>query len=179
MALETLKESWLQETLDKEENFPLVVIDYKVYAHSINNFAESAQDIVGDDEEALRKILRALWAYKLNRGIDSLPPHDFTAIVVDDNKGVFEEEDIKGYWRSLEAHKLGMPEYKGGRPAKPSLFPIVLEEGYKYLKSPGSTFHFFDKKYYEADDIAGKIARIQRTDPVLDRYVLLSTVDGD
>ena len=90
MVLETLKESWLQENLDEEENFPLVVIDYKVYAHSINNFAESAQDIVGDDEEALRKILRALWAYKLNRGIDSLPSHDFTAIVVDDNKGVFE-----------------------------------------------------------------------------------------
>lgn len=179
MALETLKESWLEETLDKEENLPLIVIDYKVYAHSINNFAESAQDIVGDDEESLRKILKALWAYKLNRGIDSLPLRDFTAIVIDDNKGVFEEEGIKGYWRSLEAHKLGMPEYKGGRPAKPSLFPIVLEEGLKYINSPGSTFHYFDKKYYEADDIAGKIARIQRTNPALDRYILLSTVDGD
>jgi hypothetical protein len=68
---------------------------------------------------------------------------------------------------------------RGGRPDKPSLFPIVLDEGFKYVKSPGSSFHFFDKKYYEADDIAGKIARIQRTDPALDRYVLLSTVDGD
>lgn len=179
MALETLKESWLQETLDEEENLPLVVVDYKVYAHSINNFAESAQDIVGDDEEALRKILRALWAYRLNRGIDSLPPRDFTAIVVDDAKGEFKDTGVFGYWRSQEAFLRGMPEYKGGRPAKPSLFPLVLEEGLKYIKSPGSTFHFFDKKYYEADDIAGKIARIQRTDPVLDRYVLLSTVDGD
>jgi hypothetical protein len=174
-----LKDKWLESELDRHDKLPLVVIDFKVYAHAVHSFTESALDTVQDDEAKLRTVVRALWAYKLNRGIDSLPPRDFTAVVVDDHKGEFEDTGVFGYWRSQEAFLLGMPEYKGGRPDKPSLFPIILEEGYKYLKSPGSTFNFFDKVYYEADDIAGKIARIQRTDPVSDRYVLLSTVDGD
>ena len=174
-----LKEDWLVQTLDSETNLPIVVIDFKVYAHQIHTFTESAVDIVDGDVEKLRVIVRALWAYRLNRGIDSIGVRDFTAIVVDDNKSKFEGTDIVGYWRHLEAHKLGLPEYKGGRPKKPSLFPIILEEGLKYVNSPRSTFHFFDKPYYEADDIAGKIARIQREDPASDRYVLLSTLDGD
>jgi hypothetical protein len=177
--LNHLKDSWLQSELDNHSHLPLVVIDFRVYAHQVHSFTESALGIVGDDEAKLRTVVRALWAYRLNRGIDSLPVRDFTAVVVDDHKASFEEEGVTGYWRHLEAHKLGLPEYKGGRPSKPSLFPIILEEGFKYVQSPGSSFHFFDKKYYEADDIAGKISRIQRTNPALDRYVLLSTVDGD
>ena len=178
-ALNHLKDSWLADELDRSPYLPLVVIDFRVYAHFIHGYTESAVDIVGGDEARLRTIIKTLWAYRLNRGIDSLPVRDFTALVVDDHKGLFEPEGITGYWRHLECFRLGLPEYKGGRPEKPSLFPIVLEEGFKYIKSQGSSFHFFDKKYYEADDIAGKIARIQRTDPALDRYVLLSTVDGD
>lgn len=173
-----LKDKWLESELDAQKNLPLVVIDFKVYAHQIHTFTESVDHLAESDESKFRKIVRALWAYRLNRGVDSIPCRDFTAVVVDDHKGDF-GDGVFGYWRHLEAHKLGMPEYKGGRPDKPSLFPIILEEGYKYVKSSGSTFHFFDKKFYEADDIAGKIARIQREDPVLDRYILLSTLDGD
>lgn len=176
-----LKEQWLQSELNNAPNLPLVVIDYKVYAHQIHSFTESALGIVGDDVAKLRTVARALWAYRLNRGIDSLPPSDFTAIVIDDKKGNFGEPDnpLTGYWRHIEAHKLGMPEYKGGRPDKPTLFPIILEEGLKYVQAEGSKFHFFDKEYYEADDIAGKIARIHRDSPPLDRHILLSTLDGD
>lgn len=173
-----LKEQWLQAQLDNAPNLPLVVIDYKVYAHQIHTFTESALDIVQDDEQKLRLIVKALWAYRLNRGIDSLPARDFTAVVVDDLKGDF-GGGLVGYWRHIEAHKLGMPEYKGGRPDKPSLFPIILEEGLKYIQAGGSKFHYFAKEYYEADDIAGKIARIQRNSPALDRHILLSTLDGD
>lgn len=174
-----LKDSWLANELDRSPHLPLVVIDFRVYAHQVHSFTESALGIVGDDEAKLRTVVRALWAYRLNRGIDSLPVRDFTAIVVDDSKGQFPGTEVFGYWRTLECSRLGLPEYKGGRPAKPSLFPIILDEGFKYVRAEGSSFHFFDKLYYEADDIAGKIARVQRTDPALDRYVLLSTVDGD
>lgn len=179
--MEILKEQWLEQELDKAKNLPLIVIDFKVYAHFIHNFTESAQVIVGDDESKLRLIAKAMWAYRLNRGVDNLPEQDFTAIVVDDHKGPIPDmgEDYVGYWRHLEANKLSMPEYKGGRPDKPSLFPIILEEGYKYIKSEGSRFHFFSKEYYEADDVAGKIARIQRTNPPIPRHILLSTLDGD
>ncbi len=177
--LPDLKEEWLKSQLDTSPYLPLVVIDFKVYAHIVNGFAESVEHLAEGDESKIRAVIKALWAYRLNRGVDSLPSQDFTAIVVDDNKTKFGGTEVVGYWRHLEAHKLQMPEYKGGRPDKPSLFPLVLEEGYKYIQSPGSTFEFFDKPGYEADDIAGKVARIQRTDPVLDRYILLSTVDGD
>lgn len=177
--LPDLKERWLESELDASPYLPLVVIDFKVYAHIVNGFAESVEHLAEGDESKIRTVIRALWAYRLNRGIDSLPYRDFTAVVVDDHKVEYPDTGVFGYWRSQEAHKLGMPEYKGGRPDKPSLFPLVLDEGYKYINSPGSTFNFFDKPGYEADDIAGKIARIQRTDPALDRYVLLSTVDGD
>lgn len=177
-----LKEQWLRNELDEAKNLPLIVIDYKVYAHQIHSFTESASEIVGEDEGKLRLIAKAMWAYRLNRGIDSIPERDFTAIVVDDCKGPIPEmgEGYVGYWRHLEANTLKMPEYKGGRPSKPSLFPIILEEGYKYIKAAGSKFHFFEKEYYEADDIAGKIARIQRTNPPIPgRHILLSTLDGD
>lgn len=176
-----LKENWLVSQLDKSEHLPLLVVDFKVYAHAVHGFTESALDIVGDDEKALRTVIRALWAYRINRGVDSIPTRDYTIVIADDHKALIPEmgEGYAGYWRHREAHALEMPEYKGGRPDKPSLFPIVLDEGYKYVKAAGSPYHFFDKPLYEADDIAGKIARIQRTDPPLDRHILLSTVDGD
>lgn len=176
-----LKEQWLSEQLDSAPNLPLLVVDFKVYAHNVHGFTESALDIVGDDEKALRAVIRALWAYRINRGVDSIPARDYTIVIADDHKAPIPEmgEGYAGYWRHREAHALEMPEYKGGRPDKPSLFPIVLDEGYKYVKAAGSPYHFFDKPLYEADDIAGKIARIQRTDPPLDRHILLSTVDGD
>lgn len=179
--MEPLKEKWLENELNASPALPLLVIDFKVYAHQIHNFTESATTLVGEDEAKLRTIAKAMWAYRLNRGIDNLPERDFTAIVVDDHKAPIPEmgEDYVGYWRHLEANKLSLPEYKGGRPDKPSLFPIILEEGYKYVKAAGSRFHFFSKPYYEADDVAGKIARIQRTNPPLDRHILLSTLDGD
>lgn len=177
-----LKEKWLEAELNNAGVPPLLVIDYRVYAHAIHAFTESATTIVGDDEAKIRLIAKALWAYKLNRGIDNIPQRDFTALVVDDHKAPIPEmgEGYVGYWRHREAHALDMPEYKGNRQDKPSLFPIILDEGYKYVKAAGSKFHFFSKEYYEADDIAGKVARIQRKDPPLPgRHILLSTLDGD
>ena len=91
-----LKDKWLESELDRHDKLPLVVIDFKVYAHAVHSFTESALDIVQDDEAKLRTVVRALWAYKLNRGIDSLPPRDFTAVVVDDLKGEFPGTNVTG-----------------------------------------------------------------------------------
>lgn len=180
MSPPELKEQWLTDQLDQAPNIPLLVVDFKVYAHQIHGFTESALSIAGDDDEArIRRIVKALWAYRLNRGVDNIPYRPYTILITDDVKGQFPNSEVFGYWRSLECSLLGLPEYKGGRSAKPSLFPIILEEGLNYVKSPGSNFYFFDKPYYEADDIAGKVARIQRTSPPLDRHILLSTLDGD
>lgn len=168
---------------------PVNVVDFKVCAHAIHNFSEAALDLAENDEKRFRAIVKAMWAYRLNRGPDMLPQIDHVCLIVDDLKGDLGEGnkdasyDGNGYWRHLEAFKLGMAEYKGNRASKPSVFPLIEEEGYRYIFSPGSTFYYAAKAYYEADDIAGKICRLKResfpSTPLHDRYVLLNTVDGD
>lgn len=168
---------------------PVYVIDFKVCAHFIHNRAEEAEDAARGSEEELRKILRAMWAYRLNRGPDMLDPMPFVGLIADDFKGVlpaeFSEAAVsgKGYWRHIEAHKLSMAEYKGGRGEKTALFDIVQEEGYNYINSPGSTFHYFAKEFFEADDIAGHVCRLKRkarkNSKLAKRQILLGTLDGD
>ena len=167
----------------------MCVIDFKVIAHFIYNYAETAQDVAEGDEQELRKIIRAMWAYRLNRGPDMLSPFPFVGLVADDLKGPltadFAEasESGQGYWRHIEAHKLEMAEYKGGRGKKTEFFNLVQEEGYKYIESPGSTFHYFAKEYFEADDIAGHVCRLKRAanrrSKLAKRQLFLITVDGD
>ena len=167
---------------------PIVVIDFKVYAYSINNYSELASEVAKSPEE-LKNIFKAMWAYKLNRGPDMLNPFPFVGFVVDDLKGKLSEEFSEasesgaGYWRHIEAHKLNLAEYKGGRGEKPPLFPIIEQAGYEYIKSPGSTFAYFSKEFFEADDIAGHICRLRRkaekNSALSQRQIVLSTVDGD
>jgi len=166
---------------------PIVVIDFKVAAHFINTFAEPAAEIAQENEEHFRKLVRAMWAYRLNRGPDMLSQFDFVALIADDKKGKLTDSEAAwdgyGYWRHIEAFNLNMQEYKLGRGEKPTLFNIVQEEGYEYIFSPNSSFHYFSKEFYEADDIAGKVARLRRNadpfSPLGRRQILLSTVDGD
>lgn len=167
----------------------MYVIDFKVFAHFIYNRAEVVEDIAAGSEQEFRRIARAMWAYRLNRGPDMLPPMPFVGLIADDFKGIlpanFTEASVsgKGYWRHIEAHKLSMAEYKGGRGAKTALFEIIQEEGYKYINSPGSTFHYFAKEFFEADDIAGHVSRLKRkarkNSILAKRQVLLGTLDGD
>lgn len=168
---------------------PVYVIDFKVCAHFICDYAEAAKDVANGSEERLRKILRAMWAYRLNRGPDMLAPMPFVGLIADDLKGHlptdFSEASVsgKGYWRHIEAHKLSMAEYKGGRGEKTAFFDLVQEEGYAYINSPGSTFHYFAKEFFEADDIAGHVCRLKRqarkSSILAKRQVFLGTLDGD
>jgi hypothetical protein len=145
--------------------------------------------VANGNEEALRQILRAMWAYRLNRGPDMLAPFPFTALIADDLKGPLTEEFAEastsglGYWRHIEAHKLEMAEYKGGRGEKTDFFHLVQEEGYRYIGAPGSTFHYFAKEFFEADDIAGHVSRLKRgakpNSKLAKRQMFLHTVDGD
>jgi hypothetical protein len=183
----TLLEDVFEPLLDP--HCPVYVIDFKVCAHFVCNYAEAAEDASRGSEEELRKILRAMWAYRLNRGPDMLPPMPFVGLLADDFKGVLSEDfseaavSGKGYWRHIEAHKLSMPEYKGGRGEKTAFFDLVQEEGYKYINSPGSTFHYFAKEFFEADDIAGHVCRLKRkarkSSKLGKRQILLGTLDGD
>lgn len=168
--------------------YPIVVVDFKVYAHAINKYAEMASEVAKDEEE-LSTIMKAMWAYKLNRGPDMLKQFPFVGIIVDDLKGKFEPEFSEasttgvGYWRHIEAHKLSLAEYKGGRGEKTPFFYITEAAGYDYILSKKSTFPYFSKEFFEADDLAGHICRLKRkakkNSALAQRQVILSTVDGD
>jgi hypothetical protein len=183
----TLLEDVFEPVLDPY--CPVYVIDFKVAAHFINNYAEAAVDVANGSEEELRKIIRAMWAYRLNRGPDMLSPMPFVGLVADDLKGKlpedFSEASVsgKGYWRHIEAHKLDMAEYKGGRGEKTEFFDLIQDEGYKYVSAPGSTFHYFAKEFFEADDIAGHVGRLKRkarkNSKLAKRQIFLGTLDGD
>lgn len=167
---------------------PVVVIDFKVYAHAINKYSEVALEVARDEND-LRNIFKAMWAYKLNRGPDMLSRFPFVGMVVDDLKGKLSAEFSEaarsgyGYWRHIEAHKLNLAEYKGERGEKPEVFKIIEQAGYEYIKAKNSTFGYFSKEFFEADDIAGLICRLKRTSlpssPLGQRQIILSTVDGD
>ncbi len=183
----TLLEDVFEPVLDPY--CPVYVIDFKVCAHFICNYAEAAEDVANGSEEELRKILKAMWAYRLNRGPDMLDPIPFVGLIADDLKGHlpadFSEASVsgKGYWRHIEAHKLDMAEYKGGRGEKTAFFALVQDEGYKYISSAGSTFHYFAKEFFEADDIAGHVCRLKRkarkNSKLAKRQIILGTLDGD
>jgi|TARA_R100000081_G_scaffold90596_1_gene66148 hypothetical protein len=165
---------------------PIYIIDFKVAAHFINGFYDVIAEIAQDDEKLLRNLIKAMWAYRLNRGPDMLDPFDFVAIVADDYKGpVGDDASVngKGYWRHIEAHKLKMQEYKAGRAPKQDNFILVQDIGYEYIDSKKSSFHYFSKEFFEADDIAGKIARMRRNaskrSNLGKRQILLGTLDGD
>lgn len=171
-----------------ESYHPIVVIDFKVYAHAINKFADMV-DEVAKDEDDFKNIMKAMWAYKLNRGPDMLDRFPFTAIVLDDLKSAFSEEFSEasttgeGYWRHIEAHKLGLDEYKGGRGEKTPFFYLTEAAGYEYIKAQNSTFPIFSKSFFEADDLAGQLCRLKRKarkgSILAKRQMILSTVDGD
>jgi hypothetical protein len=171
---------------------PVYVIDFQVCAHFINNFAEEIIQVsenTEDPEKLQREIIKAMWAYRLNRGPDMIPLVPFVGLVVDDLKGPlpsnFSEASVSGYgyWRHIEAHKIDLAEYKGGRKEKDTIFDIIKEEGYKYVRAPRSSFHYVSKEYYEADDLAGLAVRLKREaakdSPIASRQLVMSTVDCD
>lgn len=177
-----LEETLLDNIFEVEENIPpLVVFDFKVICHSIHSYHDLITDIHGEDREKIYETFKAMWAYKLNRGPDMLPQMDFTGLVIDDVKGDVGNASVdgKGYWRHIEAKTLNMGEYKGGRQTKPESFSLCEQAGYDYIHQEGSTFHYFSKPYFEADDCAGEVCRIKRSTPENKRNILLYTLDGD
>lgn len=181
-----LEEKLPEEVYVQNALVPFVVFDFQVHAHSINNYLESIFLLEDYPESMHEQIVKACWAIRLNRGPDMLPQMDFTGIVVDDYKIELDDATAStsgyGYWRHIVAREEGLQEYKLGRATHTELFNEVKRIGYEYILSPRSTFYYYRQPLMEADDIAGKLARIKRTSQdsfVYNRHMLLWTVDGD
>lgn len=168
-----------------KNHIPLVVFDFQVHAHAINNYLENI--FVNEYDESLQdSIIKSCWAIRLNRGPDMLPQMDFTGLVIDDYKIELDDSEAStsgfGYWRHIVAKEYGLQEYKLGRATHTELFNRVKIIGYEYILAPNSTFFYYRQELMEADDIAGKLARIKRNSKnksLSNRHMFLWTVDGD
>jgi 5'-3' exonuclease len=54
------------------------------------------------------------------------------------------------------------PDYKGNRSPKPDQFFSVAQQGLQYATDPQSPFYYIQKAAYEADDFAGAFVKIKR-----------------
>jgi hypothetical protein len=171
---------------------PLVVLDFMVSSWSVFNFIQDIQHLYSP--ELLEKIIKALWAIKINRGPDMLPLHDYRIVVVSDKRF----EKFGSYWRGVEINRDERMEivweeycektgknlkeqavgYKGNRRDKDDNFYQIVEIGWEYATK---YFPSFKEEGYEADDWAGAIYRVSRDTAGIchDRQILLSTIDRD
>jgi hypothetical protein len=182
-----------EHTFILEENpAPLVVVDFMVAGWDIFALIKKYDGIFS--EEVKRKIVRACWALKINRGPDMLPMYPYRLLIVSDKRF----EDTKMYWRGVEVlndvrisflwedycEKRGKDvksfsqAYKGNRVSKNDGFYQIIEEGWDYVTT---YFPSFRTEGFEADDWAGAIYRISKYQRGVchDRQILLSTVDRD
>jgi hypothetical protein len=183
-----------EETFELEKDpAPLVVVDFMVYAWAIFNHVQELQHLYSP--ELIEKIIKALWAAKINRGPDMLPSHDYRIVVVSDKR--FEEHG--SYWRGVEIKRDERMEivweeycegkgtdvstvatgYKGNRRDKDDNFYQIVEIGWEYATK---YFPCFKQEGYEADDWAGAIYRVSRDrkgSVCSKRQILLSTIDRD
>lgn len=143
--------------------YPLVVVDFRVFVYNIlNEFLPIKEN---RDNRTQQNWLKAAWAIYLNRGATSLPYHNHTVVIADDQPP---------YWRNKYLMDKGFPEYKGGRPDKPDTWYQVKEAGYDYIFSKNSPFYYIREEGYEADDVAGSIVRLSPK-----RSIFLHTIDTD
>jgi hypothetical protein len=185
----------LEEVFELErEPAPLVVVDFHVYAHDIMRwYTDKVAKLVS--EEVAKKLLRAAWAAKIQRGPDMLPRHSYRYVIVADSR----YRDTGNYWRDKfmtdspvvsqawdnYAEAQGVPRetlktnYKGTRGEKTDDFWLVFNAGMDYCRE---YYGVFTHEGYEADDFAGAVYRASRDrteDVVHRRQILLSTLDRD
>lgn len=171
---------------------PLVVLDFMVAAWGVFGHIQDIQHLYSP--ELLEKIIKALWAIKINRGPDMLPLHDYRIVVVSDKRF----EKFGSYWRGVEINRDERMEivweeycegkgtdvnevatgYKGNRRDKDDNFYQIVEIGWEYAMK---YFPCYKEEGYEADDWAGAIYRYSRDSRKTchDRQILLSTIDRD
>ena len=179
--------------LDRDPT-PLVVVDFHVYTWDIIRWYEDKVKSLVSPEVA-KKLVRAAWAARVQRGPDMLPRHNYRFIIVADSR----YRDTGNYWRdrfmtdSQEVQQAwadyaeakgvdfdALPKsYKGTRGEKTDDFWFVFNEGWDYCQQ---YYGIHSHEGYEADDFAGAIYRASRDrkeDLIHSRQVLLSTLDRD
>ena len=174
---------------------PIWAIDFNVMVHDVLYWYQSK--IEGSfSKEVEAKLVKGVWALYVNRGPQFLPRHSYRTILVAD----YRDPETSNYWRDdfmrdsqqvkdawvSYAEEQGVDtdtlrtSYKGTRGPKTDSFFFVYNIGKEYCET---YFPWYWHLGYEADDIAGSIARFSRTsesDSVIrQRQILLHTCDRD
>ena len=173
----------------------LWVIDFNVMVHDILSWYEAK--IEGSFKpETSEKLLKGVWALYLNRGPQFLKRHPYRVVVIadyrDPSTGNYWRDDFMrnssevqnawvGYAESQGVELSSLPtHYKGTRGPKTDGFYTVYNVGKDYCQK---YFPWFWQLSYEADDIAGSIARLCRLadaeEVIKKRQILLHTLDRD
>jgi hypothetical protein len=165
-----------------------------VYTHDVLRWYEDKVSSLVSEEVA-KKLVRAAWAAKIQRGPDMLGRHPYRYVIVADSR----YKDTGNYWRDkymteskvvqsawqdyAESKGVNLEDipttYKGHRGAKTENFWFILNEGWDYCSK---YYGIHSHEGYEADDFAGAIYRASRDnkeDLVHKRQILLSTLDRD
>ncbi len=173
---------------------PVVVVDFHVYTHDVLRWYEDKVSSLVSEEVA-KKLIRAAWAAKIQRGPDMIGRHPYRYVVVADSryrdtgnywrdKYMTESEVVQSAWQNYaEAKNVSLEEiptaYKGQRGPKTDNFWLIFNEGWDYCTK---YYGIHSHEGYEADDFAGAIYRASRDrkeDLVHKRQILLSTLDRD
>jgi hypothetical protein len=173
---------------------PIVIVDFHVMCHDVLRWYEDKVRSLVSDEVA-KKLVRAAWAAKIQRGPDMLARHSYRWVVVADSR----YKDTGNYWRDkymsestvvqdawsnyAEAKGVDLQSipttYKGQRGEKTDNFWFVFNEGWDYCQT---YYGIHSHEGYEADDFAGAVYRASRDrkeELVHKRQILLSTLDRD
>jgi len=174
---------------------PLWVIDYNVMTHDILYWYENK--IEGSfSKEVEEKLVKGMWALFVNRGPQFLKRHSYRTILVADYRDpetfnywrdsfMQESEQVAQAWVTYAEEQGTDPDtlrtnYKGTRGSKTDAFFLVYEIGKDYCQK---YFPWYWELGYEADDLAGSIARLSRNSEkesvIHRRQILLHTCDRD
>jgi hypothetical protein len=174
---------------------PLWVIDFNVMTHDILFWYENK--IEGSfSKEVEAKLVKGVWALYVNRGPQFLPRHAYRTVLVADYRDpktsnywrddfMRESEQVQTAWTEY-AEEQGVAvdslrtNYKGTRGTKTEAFFFVYNIGKEYCQQ---YFPWYWILGYEADDLAGSIARLSRSSEeqkiIRKRQILLHTCDRD
>lgn len=163
----------------KEYPAPIVIYDHMVHAHHVFEWVKDFKAYVSTNK--YHQLIKAAWAYSLNRGPEFLPQVNWRVIVVRDHKdheGAYWRKNVgecdpvlQQAWDNFQGEIISR-KYKGQRGKRPDEFWEVENIGRAYQDA---YFPVFSEEKFEADDWAGLAHRLHPNN----RQMFLYTVDRD
>lgn len=169
-------------------HLPVILVDFSVHCHLLSYFiAKNEPELYERDQNLYYDFCRALWAIRLTQPADMFALEDAVIVPVLDFK-CNDEYWRHAFLRSVLGTSIQDKEkaYKGQRPVATPEFELLKKAGYDYISSPNSSYRWFGKDFFEADDMMAEARRLKNeakiaspNSPLAQRMFYLSTLDTD